>query len=108
MWITGFLPGYNLTFKKEALLKMFEYSWSRINSDTFMRFSQLHYLLFLVQDGICDDKNNNKLCNFDGGDCCPHGEKFNSFHWCTDCDCKQPSVKPLPVLTDDWVRLFMT
>ena len=23
-----------------------------------------------IQDGFCDDENNNRECNFDGGDCC--------------------------------------
>ena len=25
-------------------------------------------------DGICDDSNSIKLCNFDGGDCCSEGD----------------------------------
>ena len=37
-------------------------------------------------DEICDDGNNNKECDFDGGDCClPDVEKT----YCTDCKCKE-------------------
>ena len=35
-------------------------------------------------DGYCDDKNNNKACFFDGGDCC--GSNVNTDD-CTECHC---------------------
>ena len=35
-------------------------------------------------DGYCDDKNNNKACFFDGGDCC--GSNVNT-DYCTECHC---------------------
>ena len=35
-------------------------------------------------DGYCNDKNNNKGCFFDGGDCC--GTQVNR-DFCTECHC---------------------
>ena len=37
-----------------------------------------------IADGICDDINNNRLCHFDGGDCCV-GNKNTSR--CSFCQC---------------------
>ena len=39
-----------------------------------------------IGDGFCDDKNNNKECNYDGGDCCGIC-KVTAY--CTDCTCHQ-------------------
>ena len=39
-----------------------------------------------IGDNICDDENNFKQCNYDGGDCCNGGE-WNSFIYCTACRC---------------------
>ena len=39
-----------------------------------------------IGDGFCDDKNNNKECNYDGGDCCGSC-KVTDF--CTNCTCLQ-------------------
>ena len=36
-----------------------------------------------INDGFCDDMNNNVACDYDGGDCC--GTKSNKF--CLDCKC---------------------
>merc|ERR1711962_1253231 len=42
-------------------------------------------------DGVCDDKNNNERCNFDGGDCCDYKTNWDSK--CRqnngDCTCKE-------------------
>ena len=38
-----------------------------------------------VNDGFCDDMNNNDACDFDGGDCC--GTLANK-RFCKDCKCK--------------------
>ena len=40
-------------------------------------------------DGYCDDENNNKECEYDGGDCC--GSNVNT-NFCTECACKQSSA----------------
>ena len=40
-----------------------------------------------IKDGYCDDKNNNKKCEFDGGDCCGSNVNKNS---CTICQCLDP------------------
>ena len=43
-----------------------------------------------VGDGYCDDENNNALCGFDGGDCCPgDGAKEGWNNFCNDCKCIQ-------------------
>ena len=39
-----------------------------------------------VNDGYCDDGNNNVDCNFDGGDCCNNNAP-NWDHFCTICEC---------------------
>ena len=48
----------------------------------------------MVGDGFCDDKYNIIGCNFDGGDCCLHGENAEevdtSRQLCTDCVCFDP------------------
>ena len=35
-------------------------------------------------DGLCDDVNNNKDCEYDGGDCCG-GDNVNQY--CVNCKC---------------------
>ena len=37
-----------------------------------------------VNDGFCDDMNNNEKCEFDGGDCC--GVNVDK-RYCLDCRC---------------------
>ena len=37
-----------------------------------------------IGDGFCDDINNNKACNYDGGDCCGVDVKK---HFCLKCEC---------------------
>ena len=43
----------------------------------------------LIGDGFCHDYNNNRHCNFDGGDCC--GPCTNN-DFCTECKCKTGEV----------------
>ena len=40
-----------------------------------------------IQDGYCDDENNNPGCNYDGGDCC--GANVNKLY-CSECLCIDP------------------
>merc|ERR1712032_751898 len=42
------------------------------------------------KDGHCDDLNNFKVCQWDGGDCC--GVK-NDYRYCSDCRCLDPRYK---------------
>ena len=42
-----------------------------------------------VNDGLCDDMNNNEACNYDGGDCC--GVNIAK-HFCAKCECKRKSI----------------
>ena len=37
-----------------------------------------------INDGLCDDMNNNEACKYDGGDCC--GVNVNR-HFCIECKC---------------------
>ena len=37
-----------------------------------------------ISDDSCDDVNNNKFCQFDGGDCC--GANVIK-QYCIDCEC---------------------
>ena len=37
-----------------------------------------------IGDGFCDDMNNQKLCDFDSGDCCG---AFTKIHFCMECRC---------------------
>jgi len=46
-------------------------------------------------DGNCDDDNNNKFCEYDGGDCCAStvkGGKVTKLY-CKECKCKDPKAK---------------
>ena len=38
-----------------------------------------------VEDDFCDDINNKKECDYDGGDCCGLSAQKN---FCVDCSCK--------------------
>ena len=42
-------------------------------------------------DGICDDNNNNKECEYDGGDCC--GSNVNTT-FCNQCQCLEDNGIP--------------
>ena len=42
-------------------------------------------------DGICDDNNNNKECEYDGGDCC--GSNVNTT-FCNQCQCLEDEGIP--------------
>ena len=41
-------------------------------------------------DGFCDDGNNNKVCEYDGGDCCGSNVKDD---YCSECLCLEPEGK---------------
>ena len=43
-----------------------------------------------IEDGVCDDVNNNEGCQWDGGDCC--GDNVNDLWdvWCIVCACLDP------------------
>ena len=41
-------------------------------------------------DDFCDDINNKKECNYDGGDCCGLSVQNN---FCVDCSCKGKQKK---------------
>ena len=43
-----------------------------------------------IGDGICDDVNNNKHCDFDGGDCCGCRGNFKK-QYCFNCTCDYES-----------------
>ncbi len=45
-----------------------------------------------VDDGFCDDNNNNCGCGWDGGDCCGSSGKAKQFNYCTECDCLDPDA----------------
>ena len=40
-----------------------------------------------IEDGFCDDENNNEGCQWDGGDCC--GDTNVKF--CNLCECLDPN-----------------
>ena len=45
-------------------------------------------------DSLCDDKNNNAGCDWDGGACCPPNSIENP-NWkgdCSDCKCLDPNA----------------
>ena len=42
---------------------------------------------YKVDDGYCDDENNNPGCNYDGGDCC--GANVNTLYF-SECLCIDP------------------
>ena len=54
-----------------------------------------------IEDGQCDEKNNNEGCLYDGGDCCEYTRTGNgsspSFHLCVDpsAACFDPAVVAL-------------
>ena len=39
-----------------------------------------------INDGFCDDMNNNEACNYDGGDCCG---MYANKRYCLECTCKR-------------------
>ena len=41
-----------------------------------------------IDDGYCDDENNNEECGWDGGDCC--GDNVNT-QYCSVCECLDPT-----------------
>ena len=51
-----------------------------------------------VNDGFCDDMNNNEACNYDGGDCCG---TLADKRFCLQCQCICKSIKKLRIVTID-------
>ena len=47
-----------------------------------------------VGDGYCDDGNNHKDCNYDGGDCCGQVDK----KYCADCICHEGGFQLLDLI----------
>merc|ERR1712178_316241 len=49
-------------------------------------------------DGNCDDDNNNKGCEYDGGDCCAKTVKGGTVKkaYCKECKCKDPKNQGPP------------
>ena len=43
-----------------------------------------------VNDGFCDDMNNNEACNYDGGDCCG---VYSNKRFCLKCECISKSCE---------------
>ena len=52
-----------------------------------------------MNDGLCDDMNNNEACNYDGGDCCGVNIAKN---FCVKCECKRMSSTNI---TDSWFAI---
>ena len=56
-----------------------------------------------VGDGVCNDENNNYICNFDAGDCCGP----NAALWiCNDCTCVWERTT-YPVLTTRYSSTYL-
>ena len=45
-----------------------------------------------IEDDFCDDINNKKECDYDGGDCCGLSAQNN---FCVDCSCKGKQNKDI-------------
>ena len=45
--------------------------------------------IYYINDGECNDYNNNEACGYDGGDCC--GPNVG-MHYCDDCECINPDI----------------
>ena len=48
-----------------------------------------------IDDGYCDDINNNEGCEYDGGDCC--GVYMNK-RFCIECECIRKSYIPRKII----------
>ena len=59
---------------------------------TIMRLNFLRFYspLCMQGDGYCDDVNNHKDCDYDGGDCCGENVKKS---YCNICECLDPYYK---------------
>ena len=57
-----------------------------------------------IGDGECDDINNTKECQWDGGDCC--GDDVATDH-CTVCECLDPDFEETckDIWSEKWCRL---
>jgi len=56
-----------------------------------------------INDGYCDDENNNADCQWDGGDCCFNtGDDWDDFCW--DCECLDPDVEMPCEAEDNWTQ----
>ena len=53
-------------------------------------------ILKWINDGFCDDINNNDECDYDGGDCCEPHENSSWNQYCTNCSCLEvPACNPI-------------
>merc|ERR1712223_706377 len=58
-------------------------------------------------DGYCDDGNNNKGCNYDGGDCCTSTPPPISWDvFCTACECVEEVTPTQPPCEDEGSAKF--
>ena len=70
-----------LSLKKQQRKNVYKLSYER----NFNFFNDLGGgVLTWVNDGFCDDMNNNEACNYDDGDCC--GTLANK-KFCRNCQC---------------------
>ena len=60
-----------------------------------------------VEDDFCDDINNKKECDYDGGDCCGLSAQYN---FCVDCSCKckHNPEKTRAILISNHFTIFMS
>ena len=71
-----------LSSKKKQIKNVYKLSSKR----NFNFFNDLGGgVLKWINDGFCDDMNNNEACNYDEGECC--GTLANK-RFCVDCQCK--------------------
>jgi len=55
-----------------------------------------------IEDGYCDDENNNAACQFDGGDCCANTmENWNMY--CSECACVLGDATTCEIGVPHWV-----
>ena len=56
-----------------------------------------------AEDEYCDDSNNNKGCNYDGGACCPGDDPMEGQDkFCDACECLDPNAGGDSNCLDKW------
>ena len=75
-WHFNWLNG----LRNPTIRKVLYYSITTIKHEYLGRGGKLEW----VNDGFCDDMNNNEACQYDGGDCC--GVYVNR-RFCLECKC---------------------
>merc|ERR1712241_409666 len=55
-----------------------------------------------IDDGYCDDQNNNEECQYDGGDCCNNSMENWDFY-CSDCACIIGDASTCEIGVPHWV-----